>query len=72
MAKEAPKVIDYQNVEYVQPVQQTNPGIAQPRIDARVQTNNRYLDSIICSDNDRSFASSSTPTIIPSFTYDKK
>jgi len=45
MAKEEPKVIDYQNVEYVQPVQQTDPGIAQPRIDTRVQTNNNFLDS---------------------------
>ena len=48
MAKEEPKVIDYQNVEYVQPVQQTDLGISQPKVDARVGANNipRYLDWI--------------------------
>lgn len=75
MVKTEPK-IELQKVQQPIVVEQRQESISsvwytQRPLDARTQTRNRYLDSVICSDKYRSFASSSNPTIIPEFTYEK-
>lgn len=40
-------VIEYKTIDYVKPVVQTDPWLSSPMLDSRVQTNNRYLDSVI-------------------------
>lgn len=61
-------VIEYKTIDYVKPVVQTDPWLSSPMLDSRVQTNNRYLDSVIGSDVWRTIASDPTPIKIDSFT----
>jgi len=70
MAKEEEKPIDYPVIDNVQLQLSTDPGIATPKIDARVWTNNRYLESIFATDSSFSLPDS-TDTTVTWFTFEK-